>query len=203
MGRRVLFGLMAAMMVVIVAGCGGKKDSAPDAKGSGQAQPKDPAADLAAEMKEKGFKTMLDKNTLQVVAAEGLPKNIECTMGVGSRVNPHFSLWGKDGRVDNAMIDLNAATSVSVVRRGTEGSTYTLELRSFDKDNRMTMLMDFNMDGEWDAKIIAGGTEKAKRFIRLGGEWVDGGRLDAKSEPPTSEREGKTYEFHGTWALSK
>ena len=101
-------------------------------------------------------------------------------------------------------IKVNIDTSVSLVKKNTKEVSYALTFFSEDEDQKIFMLFDLNMDGQWDMRVNPTRSEN-RSLIYLDGEWLS---VDKKenllSDLPLAWKNDTRYEFRdGKWSVVK
>jgi hypothetical protein len=88
-----------------------------------------------------------------------------------------------------------------MLRKEGQTNSYALDLFTYDKDGKVLMVFDLNMDGVWDVKRTP--TRNEKNFILFQDHWLAVDRIDGLlSETPIAEKAGKRYVFNKAWTLS-
>jgi len=72
---------------------------------------------------------------------------------IGKHFFPRYKTQGEDGVVSFAGLEVNADTAVTLLRQaGDQEHVYALTLFSHDREGKVFMLWDFDIDGQWDMR---------------------------------------------------
>lgn len=152
------------------------------------------SAVLAQTLKPR---VLVERDSLKVTGSETFPHDLSCEIFVGPRRYPHFSTEGKSNLLKTLAIDVNLATTVSVVRKETENEAYVLYLFSEDDEGKVFGLFDLNLDGEWDVKKQS---TRRRNSILVNKTWVEVERIDGLlSSTPTAVSDKGRYVFRQAW----
>ncbi len=152
------------------------------------------SAMLAQTLKPR---VLVERESLKVTGSETFPHDLSCEIFVGTRRYPHFRTEGKSNLLKTVSIDVNLATTVSVVRKDMENDAYVLYLFSEDDEGKVFGLFDLNLDGEWDVKKQ---TTRKRNLIMVNKAWVQVDRIDGLlSSTPTAVSDKGRYVFRQAW----
>lgn len=157
------------------------------------------------ELREKG-KMLFEKGSLKV-SADSSESNHLYQIFMGDSYFPYFEadVLNTGGAEQTKILDINVNidTTVSLIRKNTKEISYALTFFSEDEDQKIFMLFDLNMDGQWDMKDNPTRSEN-RSLIYLNGEWLSVDKNDNHlSDLPVAWKKDIRYEFRdGKWSVA-
>lgn len=157
------------------------------------------------ELREKG-KMLFEKGSLKV-SADSSESNHVYQIFMGDSYFPYFEAdvlnTGGAEQTKKLDVNVNIDTSVSLIRKKTKEISYALTFFSEDEDQKIFMLFDLNMDGQWDMKDNPTRSEN-RSLIYLNGEWLSVDKNDNHlSDLPVAWKKDIRYEFRdGKWSVA-
>lgn len=158
------------------------------------------------ELREKG-KMLFEKGSLKV-SADSSESNHVYQIFMGDSYFPYFEAdvlnTGGAEQTKKLDVNVNIDTSVSLIRKNTKEISYALTFFSEDEDQKIFMLFDLNMDGQWDMKDNPTRSEN-RSLIYLNGEWLSVDKNENRlSDLPVAWKKDTRYEFrNGKWSEAK
>ncbi|MBR4250627.1 MAG: hypothetical protein IKQ24_10805 [Verrucomicrobia bacterium] len=158
------------------------------------------------DLRAKG-KMLFEKGSLRV-SANSSESNHLYQIFMGDSYFPYFEadVLNADETEQIKILDIkvNIDTSVSLVKKNTKEVSYALTFFSEDEDQKIFILFDLNMDGQWDVRVNPTRSEN-RSLIYLDGEWLS---VDKKenllSDLPLAWKNDTRYEFrNGKWSETK
>ncbi len=162
--------------------------------------------DRDQDLKEKG-KMLFEKGSLRV-SADSNGSNYLYQIFMGDSYFPYFEadILDTSGseQINKLDISVNIDTSVSLIRKNTKEISYALTFFSKDEDQKIFMLFDLNMDGQWDMRVNPARSEN-RSLIYLNGEWFSVDKNENRlSDLPVAWKNDIRYEFrNGKWSEAK
>ena len=158
------------------------------------------------ELREKG-KMLFEKGSLKV-SADSSESNHVYQIFMGDSYFPYFEAdvlnTGGAEQTKKLDVNVNIDTSVSLIRKKTKEISYALTFFSEDEDQKIFMLFDLNMDGQWDMRDNPTRSEN-RSLIYLNGEWLSVDKNENRlSDLPVAWKKDTRYEFrNGKWSEAK
>ena len=158
------------------------------------------------DLREKG-KMLFEKGSLKV-ADDSSGSNYLYQIYMGDSYFPYFEadIFNSSGSEQTRILDINVNidTSVSLIRKNTKEISYALTFFSEDEDQKIFMLFDLNMDGQWDMRDNPTRSE-SRSLIYLNGEWLSVDKNENRlSDLPVAWKNDVRYEFrNGKWSEAK
>lgn len=157
------------------------------------------------ELREKG-KMLFEKGSLKV-SADSSESNHVYQIFMGDSYFPYFEadVLNTGGAEQTKILDINVNidTTVSLIRKNTKEISYALTFFSEDEDQKIFMLFDLNMDGQWDMRDNPTRGEN-RSLIYLNGEWLSVDKNENRlSDLPVAWKKDIRYEFRdGKWSVA-
>lgn len=157
------------------------------------------------ELREKG-KMLFEKGSLKV-SADSSESNHLYQIFMGDSYFPYFEadVLNTGGAEQTKILDINVNidTTVSLIRKNTKEISYALTFFSEDEDQKIFMLFDLNMDGQWDMRDNPTRSEN-RSLIYLNGEWLSVDKNENRlSDLPVAWKKDIRYEFRdGKWSVA-
>jgi hypothetical protein len=157
------------------------------------------------ELREKG-KMLFEKGSLKV-SADSSESNHVYQIFMGDSYFPYFEAdvlnTGGAEQTKKLDVNVNIDTSVSLIRKNTKEISYALTFFSEDEDQKIFILFDLNIDGQWDMRDNPTRSEN-RSLIYLNGEWLSVDKNENRlSDLPVAWKNDVRYEFRdGKWSVA-